>query len=226
MKHRKLRAKNKRNRAKKLELQRAKAAGEWTPQPVPVLDRVSKVDAQSVLFTHCQNREIKLNERQRKKPWIMALLTHRYDTGVRDPGELNAGGLRHVLTPDHKDTHQYILDTTSPNAEHRFCKSAYKKAREKIRTGRMATFAEEAWKAMSERNIPPPVPNIKDKVCGNPPVFLSLFAWAMAEAEPEGSIKVLPPTVPKKKKVRQMGKAKQTQIAQETKQSSRKSLEA
>lgn len=58
---------------------------------------MSKDEAQAVLLAHCQNRGIKLDKRQRNKSWIMSLLAHHHDKGIRDLDELNAGGLREVL---------------------------------------------------------------------------------------------------------------------------------
>lgn len=50
----------------------------------------------------------------------------------------------------------------------------------------MSTFAQEAWQIMQERGIAAPTLYMEAKITEKPPVLLSLFSRAMAEAEPDG----------------------------------------
>eukprot|EP00536_Pseudo-nitzschia_multiseries_P004542 jgi/Psemu1/10184/gm1.10184_g len=51
---------------------------------------MSKEECSRILERACSEiRGIVLTKRQRSKPWIMALLLHRYDRGIRDPHELH-----------------------------------------------------------------------------------------------------------------------------------------
>ena len=51
---------------------------------------ISLEDCSQILVRACSGvREIPLNKRQRLKPWIMAVLLHRYDRGIRDIDQLN-----------------------------------------------------------------------------------------------------------------------------------------
>ena len=187
MKHPALRKKIRKKREKKLEKRRLKAAGEWeTPDYIPqsVALTISKEDTQSILRAHCSRRDIKLNKRQTQKAWIMGLLVHRYDKGVRDLDKLNEGGLRHPLTPPQHSCHDYIHANVSPDVQHRFSKKNLTAARETIRRKTMGGFAEEAWRIMKERKIPPPLPaeRMEGLIHKEPYIFLSLFSRAMAQA--------------------------------------------
>jgi len=51
---------------------------------------ISLEDCSRILVRACSGvRGIPLNKRQRLKPWIMAVLLHRYDRGIRDIDQLN-----------------------------------------------------------------------------------------------------------------------------------------
>ena len=188
MKHPTLRKKIRKKREKKLEKRRAKAAGEYETSECihhTAALTVSKEDTQSILRAHCHHRGIKLNKRQSSKSWIMGLLVHRYDNGVRDLDKLNEGGLRHPLTPPQNVCHEYIHANVSPDVQHRFSKKNLKAARETIRRMTLGGFAEEAWRIMKERKIPPPLPDqtMEGLIHREPSIFLSLFSRAMAQAE-------------------------------------------
>ena len=120
-------------------------------------------ECSNYLIQECTEiRTIELNKRQRLKPWIMALLVHRYDRGIREIDELNTdsvyynGGrssnqnntttnvthvsypidLRKVLTPEPIEIDGYIAARQSQNDSSENSKSASRKTpqdRNKIR---------------------------------------------------------------------------------------------
>jgi hypothetical protein len=137
------------------------------------------------LIESCTNvRAIELNKRQRLKPWIMALLIHRYDRGIRDTDELNRdtvyydGGrstpneandvtttatntidLRYVLTPPPDEIDNYIAShQRSKNDASDNSNKEEELSREKIseilRHEKLALLAKEARRVLIDREIP------------------------------------------------------------------------
>uniref|UniRef100_A0A6U6HEG8 Uncharacterized protein n=1 Tax=Odontella aurita TaxID=265563 RepID=A0A6U6HEG8_9STRA len=166
--------------------------GGETPLEKPPRIDISNEETLSILQTHCRNRDIFLNKRQKRKHWIMSLLIHRYDTGIRDLDELNAGGLRHILTPPQHVVHDYIHANVPDTVDHRFSRKRQKIVIEQLRLQRMAEFAQEAWQVLTERQIPT-LPSMETLSKTNPPVFLGMFARSLAQAEPDGSPRDYPP---------------------------------
>ncbi|KAL7549299.1 hypothetical protein ACHAWF_012579 [Thalassiosira exigua] len=180
----KIKANIRKRREKKLAKDALKASGEWTPQiPKFTLTRAKTLP---ILLTHCENRDIEANKHQQKKPWIMCLMIHRYDKGIRDPDELNAGGLRHGLTPSPNVVRDYIQVNVRESKLDRFSIPSLKIARARIRSQNMTTFCEEAWRTMMERKIPLPIPDMKLKIAKDQSTFLNWFARAFCQAEPDG----------------------------------------
>jgi hypothetical protein len=134
------------------------------------------------LIEACSNiRAIELNKRQRLKPWIMALLIHRYDRGIRDTDELNTdsvyydGGrstsneksnatiatnnidLRMVLTPPPNEIDGYIAahhrskNNTGNNNNN---EASREKISEILRHEKLALLAKEARRVLIDREIP------------------------------------------------------------------------
>lgn len=137
------------------------------------------------LIESCTNvRTMELNKRQRLKPWIMALLIHRYDRGIRDTDELNRdsvyydGGrstpneannattaiatnnidLRNVLTPPPGEINNYIATHHRSKNDTGNSNKEEELSREKIseilRHEKLALLAKEARRVLIDREIP------------------------------------------------------------------------
>ncbi len=131
------------------------------------------------LIKECMEvRSIESNKRQRLKPWIMALLVHRYDRGIRDIDELNTdsvyynGGrhpnisnkttssssidLRNVLTPDSMEIDEFTIATQNSSSSNSQQKLPHDKEsiRELLRQDKLALLATEARRILIDRDIP------------------------------------------------------------------------
>jgi len=157
----------------------------------------------------CEMRHIELNKRQRLKPWIMALLVHRYDRGIRDIDELNTdsvyynGGskttdtvagtsidLRNVLTPSEIEIDVFIAGRQNQTDTNKNVLGDREQIREILRHEKLALLATEARRVLIDREIP-----FQDMVDMNhegavrklskqdPSIFLSLFSRAFCVSE-------------------------------------------
>eukprot|EP00533_Pseudo-nitzschia_delicatissima_P014755 CAMPEP_0197278010 /NCGR_PEP_ID=MMETSP1432-20130617/17946_1 /TAXON_ID=44447 /ORGANISM="Pseudo-nitzschia delicatissima, Strain UNC1205" /LENGTH=251 /DNA_ID=CAMNT_0042744313 /DNA_START=268 /DNA_END=1023 /DNA_ORIENTATION=- len=157
------------------------------------------------LFKECSEmRHIELNKRQRLKPWIMALLVHRYDRGIRDIDELNTdsvyyngGGssnaefqnsidVRNILTPDAIEINKYILATQKDDKR----SDDKEQIREILRHEKLALLATEARRILLDREIPfqdlaglNNETRVRQISKQDPSVFLSLFSRAFCVFE-------------------------------------------
>ncbi len=156
-------------------------------------------------------RYIKLNKRQRLKPWIMALLVHRYDRGIRDIDELNTdsvyynGGskttntvvgpsidLRSVLTPSEVEINGYIVakqNQMDSNGKKNVLGDR-EQIREILRQEKLALLATEARRILIDREIPfQDLADLKNEGAvrklskQDPSIFLSLFSRAFCVSE-------------------------------------------
>jgi len=164
-------------------------------------------ECSSYLVKECSEmRHIELNKRQRLKPWIMALLVHRYDRGIRDIDELNTdsvyyngGGssnaafqnsidLRNVLTPDAIEIGRYIAATQKEEEDKR--SDDEEQIREILRHEKLALLATEARRILLDREIPfqdmadlSNEARVRKMSKQDPSVFLSLFSRAFCVFE-------------------------------------------
>lgn len=165
-------------------------------------------ECSNYLVKECSEiRHIELNKRQRLKPWIMALLVHRYDRGIRDIDELNTdsvyyngGGssnstaafqnsidLRNILTPDAMEITKYIAATTQKDDKRN---DDTEQIREILRDEKLALLATEARRILLDREIPfsemadlNNEQRVRKLSKQNPSVFLSLFSRAFCVFE-------------------------------------------
>jgi len=160
-------------------------------------------------------RGIELNKRQGLKPWIMALLIHRHDRGIRNIDELNTdsiyydGGrnsdiesnaiiataidLRQVLTPQPNKIDSYIARHSENKAGN---ETSREKIREILRHEKLALLAKEARRVLIDREIPfqeltalKNEAQVRQMSKQHPSVFLSLFSRAFCRSERNKSAK-------------------------------------
>lgn len=163
-------------------------------------------------------RSIGINKRQRLKPWIMALLVHRYDRGIRDLDELNtdsvyySGGrsynnsnpatnppsidLRNVLTPESTEIDEFVIATQDSSNNNRNFPKDKESIRELLRQEKLVLLATEARRILIDRDIPfRDLAELKNEAAvrklskQDPSVFLSLFSRAFCVSEKKGKKK-------------------------------------
>ena len=178
---------------------------------------MSLQDCSDYLIKECTEvRNIEINKRQRLKPWIMALLVHRYDRGIRDIDELNTdsvyynGGrnintnnlssidLRNVLTPTAIEIDEFIIATRNASSSDSKRKLPQDKEsiRELLRQEKLALLATEARRILIDRDIPfrdlaalKNEAGVRKLSKQDPSVFLSLFSRAFCVSEKKGNQK-------------------------------------
>ncbi|VEU38986.1 unnamed protein product [Pseudo-nitzschia multistriata] len=174
---------------------------------------ISSADCSSALVRACSEvRGIPLNKRQRSKPWIMALLMHRYDRGIRCPNELNTDSvyygdqqttqststgeaiiaidLREALTPSPSEVRGYLSLPKRAKADGTKTPPSPRAAEEALRTEKLALLATEARRIVVDRRIPlgemaslGTEANARRLSKQDPASFLAIFSRAVAAVE-------------------------------------------